>query len=105
MVTNARIADLIRERQPDQITDAIADGAFYEMQTFSAALIDLVLQDLVDHETAANAATNRHDFEIALEHALKLRDVTTASRAAERGEPPAPESEQQEPPPLRLAAS
>jgi twitching motility protein PilT len=107
MVTNARVADLIRERQPDQITDAIADGEFYEMQTFSAALIDLVLQDLVDHETAANAATNRHDFEIALDHALKLRDVTTALSTAERGELPqsAPGSDSGEPPPLRLAAS
>ena len=35
------------------------------MQTFQRALIDLVLEGLVDRETAANAATNRHDFELA----------------------------------------
>ncbi len=106
MVTNARIADLIRERRTDEITDAIADGEFYEMQTFSAALLDLVLQDLVDRETAANAATNRHDFEIALEHALKLRDATALS-TAEIAEVPqsALGPEPGEPPPLRLAAS
>ena len=41
------------------------------MQTLSNALIDLVLAGDVDRETAANAAPNRHDFLIALEHALE----------------------------------
>jgi twitching motility protein PilT len=85
MVNNARIAELIRERRTEEISDAIAEGEFFEMQTFAKALIDLVLNDLVDRETAANAATNRHDFEIALEHALK-------SRAALRAAPDAPEA-------------
>ena len=35
MVTNARIADLIRENKPEEITDAIDDGSFFDMQTFS----------------------------------------------------------------------
>ena len=72
MVSNARIAELIRERRADEIPDAIEDGAFFEMQTFARALITLVLEGLVERETAANAATNRHDFEIALDHAEKL---------------------------------
>ena len=41
------------------------------MQTLSNALIDLVLTGDVDRETAANAAPNRHDFLIALDHALE----------------------------------
>jgi twitching motility protein PilT len=73
MVSNARIADLIREQRSEDIPQAVAEGEFYEMQTFSKALIDLVLAGLVDRETAANAASHRHDFEIALEHALKRR--------------------------------
>ena len=44
MVTNARIQDLIRENRPDEITDAIAAGEFYEMQTFAQSLIELVLR-------------------------------------------------------------
>ena len=56
MVSNARIAELIRERRADEITDAIADGEFFDMQTFSKALIQLVLDGLVDREVAANAA-------------------------------------------------
>jgi twitching motility protein PilT len=91
MVTNARIQELIRERRADEIPDAIDDGEFFEMQTFTKALIDLVLGDFVDRETAANAATNRHDFEIALDRAEKLREskLRAAGEVAEK--PPAEE--------------
>jgi twitching motility protein PilT len=78
MVTNARIAELIRERRTDEIPDAIADGDFFQMQTFSEALIELVLDGRVDRETAANAASNRHDFEIALGHAEKSANAAVA---------------------------
>lgn len=71
MVTNARIQDLIREDRPDEITDAIEAGAYFQMQTFARSLIELVLAGTIDRETAANAATNRHDFMVALEHAEK----------------------------------
>jgi twitching motility protein PilT len=86
MVSNARIAELIRERRSDEIPDAIDDGEFFEMQTFSKALIRLVLDGLVDRETAANAASNRHDFEIALDRAEKL--VLTKKVAAGEVEAP-----------------
>jgi twitching motility protein PilT len=71
MVANARIADLIRENKPEEIPDAIGDGSFFNMQTFTEALIQLVLDRKVDKEIAANAAGNRHDFGVALERALK----------------------------------
>jgi twitching motility protein PilT len=71
MVSNARIQDLIRENRADEITDAIAAGDFYEMQTFAQSLIALVLSGAVDREVAANAATNRHDFLVDLERAEK----------------------------------
>jgi twitching motility protein PilT len=73
MINNARIADLIRENKPEEITEAIADGEFAKMQTFSKALIDKVLQGVVDRDTAANASTNRHDFMVALEYAEKAQ--------------------------------
>jgi twitching motility protein PilT len=108
MVNNARIAELIRERRTEEISEAIAEGEFFEMQTFSKALIDLVLADLVDREIAANAATNRHDFEIALELALKSRAALRAApeEAADHDDelPPAPPAEA-EVGGLRLASS
>jgi twitching motility protein PilT len=87
MVSNARIADLIRENRPDEIPDAIDAGEYYEMQTFAQSLIDLVLRGEVEREIAANAATNRHDFLVALEAAEKVKaeEDEEAGRAAAAG--------------------
>jgi twitching motility protein PilT len=99
MVNNARISDLIRDQKPEEITDAIAEGQFFDMQTFSQALIELVLAGDVDREVAANASTNRHDFLVALEQALKRqaagvetdRPVSEMEPQVEPGEEPMPE--------------
>jgi twitching motility protein PilT len=82
MVVNARIADLIRENRADEVEDAIAAGEFYEMQTFQQHLIDLTLTGRVEEEIAANAATNRHDFLVALD-AAKKEKVADEKAAAE----------------------
>lgn len=79
MVVNARVADLVRENRADEITEAIADGDFFQMQTFTQALIDLVLAGRVEREIAANAASNKHDFLVALERAVKQRAVRAAN--------------------------
>jgi twitching motility protein PilT len=103
MVNNSRIADLIRENKPEAITDAIDEGAFFDMQTFTQSLIDLVIADVVDQETAANAATNRHDFMVAVERALKQHRAATKPVEEPEAKPepePAPEPEV---PQLRLA--
>jgi twitching motility protein PilT len=101
MVTNKRIEELIRENRADEIPNAIEDGAFFEMQALPAALIDLVLGGLVDRETAANAATNRHDFLILLERAEKARAAEEAAKAEASAEP-APEEDEGTLPRLRL---
>ena len=75
MVTNNRIQELIRENKPEFVPEAIADGAFFQMQTLTSALIDLVVGGEIDEETAAAAAPNRHDFMIALERALKEKKL------------------------------
>jgi len=83
MVMNARIADLVREGKSEEITDAVAEGEFFQMQTFTKALIDHVLSGKVDREVAANAATNRHDFLVALEQAIKRKKAADAQAAVE----------------------
>jgi twitching motility protein PilT len=106
MVTNTRIADLIRDNQPESITDAIAEGSFWDMQSFSKALIDLVVSGQVDREVAANAATNRHDFLVTLEHSLKQQkvDIAATEKQAKAEEEQVPEAEpEEELPTLRLA--
>src|SRR3954451_7596980 len=87
MVTNARIADLIREGRADEVTDAVAEGEFFQMQTFTQALIEHVLSGKVDREIAANAATNRHDFLVELEQATKRRRAEDAQAAQPIAEP------------------
>ena len=82
MVTNARIQDLIRENRPDEITDAIAAGEFFQMQSFAQSLIELVISGEVDREVAANAATSRHDFLVALEQAEKNQAADQREEAA-----------------------
>src|SRR5436853_661931 len=81
MVNNARISDLIREGRAEEITDAVAEGDFLQMQTFSQALIDHVLSGAVDAEVAANASTNRHDFLVSLEQAVKRKRHADADAA------------------------
>ena len=89
MLANNRIQELIREDKPEFVPEAIAEGAFFQMQTMTTALINLVVEGEVDEDTAAAAAPNRHDFLIALGRALK--EKAAAERAeSEADEPEAP---------------
>jgi len=96
MVNTARIADLIRDGETDKLTEAIEDGEFHKMQSFSQHLVELVLAGLVAEEVASNAASNRHDFEIAVQQALKRRraDEKAAAEAQEAADEAASEEEQ-----------
>jgi twitching motility protein PilT len=108
MVTNSRIGDLIRDQKVEEVPDAIEEGEFFDMQTFTEALIELVLSGEIDQDIAANASTNRHDFLVALEQALKRQkagiehDRPLSEMAKEE---PEPEPESQGLPGLRLAGS
>ncbi|MGZ8783435.1 MAG: type IV pilus twitching motility protein PilT, partial [Gaiellaceae bacterium] len=99
MITNARIQDLIRESRSEEIADAVADGSFFEMQTFQQALIELVLTGQVERQIAANAAGNVHDFEVALDQALKRQTVAVA---VEQAAVVAAEAVEEEAPALRI---
>jgi twitching motility protein PilT len=105
MVNNSRIADLIRESRTEEIPDAIDEGQFFDMQTFTQALIELVLADEVDREVAANAATNRHDFLVALEQALKRQAAGVESDRPVSEMEQKPEPGEQALPGLRIAGS
>jgi twitching motility protein PilT len=110
MVNTARIADLIREPEKTEgITDAIEDGAFHHMQSFSQHLVQLVVDGVVEREVAAAAATNRHDFEIAVERALREQHAAAEEPDAGPGarhQDVAEEVEEDEPMPgLRLASA
>jgi twitching motility protein PilT len=105
MVNTARVADLIREGRTDEIGEAIEDGGFHHMQSFTGHLVQLVLDELVDLETAANVASNRHDFEIAVQKALRRKKAAdqAVAPADQESEDAAPEEENEVR--LRLASS
>jgi twitching motility protein PilT len=86
MAVNTRIADLIRESRSEEITEAIAEGSYFDMQTFEQALIGLVADGQVERETAANAAMNRNDFLLALDHEQKRRAAGAAAEDAPKDE-------------------
>jgi twitching motility protein PilT len=62
--TSERIIDSARTAE---IYEIIAEGGFYGMQTFDQALLELVKKDLVEPTEAIDTASNRHDFELALQ--------------------------------------
>ncbi|MGH3022576.1 MAG: type IV pilus twitching motility protein PilT [Gaiellaceae bacterium] len=115
MVNTARIADLIREPEKTHgMTEAIEEGGYHQMQSFSQHLVELVVEEVVELDVAAAAATNRHDFEIAVEQALRRRRVAEegtgvavdfSSLAEEEVPPPDDELSEEPVQGLRLASS
>ena len=60
-----RVRDMIQN--PDEtgkLPEAIAEGAYYGMQTFDQALLTHVTEGRVDMEEALRAATHPHDFKL-----------------------------------------
>src|SRR5919106_846094 len=105
MVNTARIADLIRDpAKTDGIPEALAEGDFHQMQTFAQHLVQLVLEELVDLDTAAAAATNRHDFEIAVQQALRRKQAAVSNGAPPEEPEPADEPADHNGVGLRLAS-
>jgi twitching motility protein PilT len=109
LINTARIAELIREpEKTDGIPEAMEEGGFHHMQSFAQHLVQLVVDEVVDLETAAAAATNAHDFEIAVQQALRTKQAA-ADRASEVVDAEGGTEEQMEEPDpvlgLRLASS
>ncbi len=105
MVNTARIADLIREPEKTEgLLDAVEEGGFHHMQSFSQHLVQLVLDEQVDFETAATAATNRHDFEIAVQQAVRAKQAAEKSAAEASDESEDEEPGDESPAALRVAA-
>jgi twitching motility protein PilT len=80
MINTARIAEMIREPdKTDAIPKAIEEGRVHQMQSYMQHLVELVLDGVVDPEVAANASSNRHDFELALSRAQRAKAAEEAA--------------------------
>jgi twitching motility protein PilT len=66
-VMTQRLYDFVADpEKTEDIQDAIADGAYYGMQTFDQHLLELYSAKLITMRDAMSAATNPHDFKIAV---------------------------------------
>ncbi len=62
-----RVKDMIMDpEQTGRLTEVVADGAYYGMQTFDQALFDHVKAGRVTVEEATRAASSPHDFKLLL---------------------------------------
>src|SRR5438034_1133187 len=67
MVVTGRVQDLIlNPQETGRVTEVIAEGEYYGMQTFDQALLKLVMGGHIEEQTAFEAATSQHDFRLML---------------------------------------
>jgi twitching motility protein PilT len=67
LVVTGRIQDLIlNPMETGRISEVIAEGDFYGMQTFDQALLGYVMQGVVSEEVAMETASSPHDFKLML---------------------------------------
>jgi twitching motility protein PilT len=68
LVSNGRVAQCIVDpARTSEISDIVAEGEFYGMQTFDQSLARLYSSGVIDLEAALAAASNPHDLQVALE--------------------------------------
>jgi twitching motility protein PilT len=67
MVVTGRVQDLIlNPQETGRISEVIAEGEYYGMQTFDQALLKHVMAGNVSEETAYEYASSPHDFKLML---------------------------------------
>jgi twitching motility protein PilT len=67
MVSTGRVQDLIlNPEETGKISDVIAEGGFYGMQTFDQALLGFVMEGRISEEQALEFASSPHDFKLML---------------------------------------
>ena len=69
---------IIDPEKTDEITDMVAKGHYYGMQTFDQHLVALVKENLVSIPEAKSAATDPHDLSIMLKRAGIAPDLVDA---------------------------
>jgi twitching motility protein PilT len=70
LINTGRVQERIMDPEHTfEITDVMAEGEFYGMQTFDQSLVALVMEGLVTEEEAREASTTPHDFTLTLKAA------------------------------------
>ncbi len=93
LVVTGRVQDLIlNPNETGRITEVIAEGEFYGMQTFDQALLKHVMAGNIAEEVAFEAASSPHDFKLMLQaqgqRASGIEQVMQNGSDAELGDAP-----------------
>jgi twitching motility protein PilT len=68
LVATGRVQDLIlNPKETGRLSEVIAEGEYYGMQTFDQALLGHVMEGKVDADLAFEVASNPHDFKLLLD--------------------------------------
>jgi len=95
LVVTGRVQDLIlNPNETGKITEVIAEGEYYGMQTFDQALLKHVMAGTVAEEDAMKGASSPHDFKLMLQaggqRASGIEQVMQNGNAEARPEEPIP---------------
>jgi twitching motility protein PilT len=93
MAVTGRIQDLIlNPEETGKISEVIAEGDFYGMQTFDQALLGYVSEGMVSVEVAMETASSPHDFKLMLaaqgQRASGIEQVMDGNGAGETSSAP-----------------
>jgi twitching motility protein PilT len=88
LAVTGRIQDLIlNPEETGRISEVIAEGDFYGMQTFDQALLGFVTEGIISEEVAMETASSPHDFKLMLaargRRASGIEQVTQAGEGAQ----------------------
>jgi twitching motility protein PilT len=68
LISTGRVQDLIlNPEETAKLSEVIAEGEYYGMQTFDQALLKAVMSGKIAEEVAYEAATSPHDFKLMLQ--------------------------------------
>jgi twitching motility protein PilT len=86
LIVTGRVQDLILSPgETGKISQVIAEGEYYGMQTFDQSLLEHVNSGMVDEQTAMDYASSPHDFKLMLASAGRR-----ASDVSQMGQAPPP---------------
>ena len=94
LVATGRVQDLIlNPQETGRLTEVIAEGEYYGMQTFDQALLGHVMAGNVDRDLAFEVASSPHDFKLMLDaqgqRASGIEQVLAPESAADGPQVPA----------------
>ncbi len=92
LVVTGRVQDLIlNPNETGRITEVIAEGEYYGMQTFDQALLKQVMAGVITEDVAFEAASSPHDFKLMLQaqgqRASGIEQVMANGAAADAADP------------------